>query len=1214
MAPLAPLSFRGRMYEHVAPLSSALHLAGTLLFCFGSTSTVQLKACCVTGYTVHLSTSMYLNKNIADVEQKALMQAHLMLGLHLAAFAAYLVLPVSSHPVGSIVQEARLAHAVWFVVVTHLGEAPPLHGALHFAVLLFFESRSMAELFHASKHASAVLAALPAVMPHVVGLRINAMMKAMLPQGNGKASRAGGASEESVSSWLLKYVELFRRRTALIFESQASSELVPSDTPLHSVFLKFADENLEREYRRSRFRARCTWCISTGLGQYTIWVYIALHLRLAMDERNHLYRERYVDSWMASIIAVGLCVLPACCIRWAVSRLEDQERAAKLFGRSLAVLQGVAGLAFIVWTRCCSYGRWPKGLELYAAIGWCIQVLLVRSYGIAHEERLACIASVAAFFIAAPRLTDMTYSEQVGLFWSALLLGEVIGHGFELLERQHYFNTLRTDTHKATAAAPTTDAMVRVDSGGSPLDTQDSCTKARHRSITFGPSVKAPQALIEERTSRLNDLVVSSANQIHSGATPPSPLSASPLLPVTSINPFSGSGSGSGTGTGTGSVSPANGAPARSDVQPLAAAIVGSTEPARSSPLTPFPLLYPWRSGTAIDAQPHSGHSAAAAPLSAPTGPRAPTPALSLELPRRHAPILQPVPLASTALPVHSLFIWCSDPSLEKWISIQIFRENFWLHCSMLLIQICCGFALAAVDPNLGLFTVPVSIICLYKRVRCHAMADLEAAFTSFWWTHVAIEVIISGVTCPASFYYSMADMKRLKEQVEEDRVSASGMTWLFRAGRQATFNTYMKGTPSWVAFLLVIISVLHIVVRSMGMPLSSPRSFALRHTIGLCRFVTEFRVVALLMGQYTMVILSQLGGLAFTHLFELQQRRTTLALLKLSQDITNPTFPATEQEGLRLSKAFQGSVLPISVLRARIDFVDLQIGQVIGSGTFGVVHKGTWFDGAATRGGKRQVAVKTLHRTRLTERDLNAFVRTAEFELRLPPHRNIVRLLGLAWSIDSARISGVYEVCVGGSFSDALGARSRAWTTAQKVGFARQLADGLAFLHEQEPPILHRDLKPENILLDAASGCPTPKIADFGTACQRSSHMTSDISTPLFSAPEILARMPYDASVDVWAFGCCLACLFNNKHSPYVFEASDGVDELYAASARQTDEALRRVSKGLLRPTLADGEHTEEYAAMSTLLDECCAHNSVDRPSSQVLKVKLAAVPISEF
>ena len=57
----------------------------------------------------------------------------------------------------------------------------------------------------------------------------------------------------------------------------------------------------------------------------------------------------------------------------------------------------------------------------------------------------------------------------------------------------------------------------------------------------------------------------------------------------------------------------------------------------------------------------------------------------------------------------------------------------------MLLIQICCGFALAAVDPNLGLFTVPVSIICLYKRVRCHAMADLEAAFTSFWWTHVAI-------------------------------------------------------------------------------------------------------------------------------------------------------------------------------------------------------------------------------------------------------------------------------------------------------------------------------------------------------------------------------------------------------------------------------------------------------------------------------------------
>ena len=48
--------------------------------------------------------------------------------------------------------------------------------------------------------------------------------------------------------------------------------------------------------------------------------------------------------------------------------------------------------------------------------------------------------------------------------------------------------------------------------------------------------------------------------------------------------------------------------------------------------------------------------------------------------------------------------------------------------------------------------------------------------------------------------------------------------------------------------------------------------------------------------------------------------------------------------------------------------------------------------------------------------------------ELGLPPHENVLRLFGVAWSIDSARVTCVFELCLGPSLSEALGSTTRSW------------------------------------------------------------------------------------------------------------------------------------------------------------------------------------------
>eukprot|EP00026_Physarum_polycephalum_P002106 Phypoly_transcript_02110.p1 GENE.Phypoly_transcript_02110~~Phypoly_transcript_02110.p1 ORF type:complete len:867 (+),score=164.15 Phypoly_transcript_02110:311-2602(+) len=106
----------------------------------------------------------------------------------------------------------------------------------------------------------------------------------------------------------------------------------------------------------------------------------------------------------------------------------------------------------------------------------------------------------------------------------------------------------------------------------------------------------------------------------------------------------------------------------------------------------------------------------------------------------------------------------------------------------------------------------------------------------------------------------------------------------------------------------------------------------------------------------------------------------------------------------------------------------------------------------------------------------------------------------------------------------------------------AMDIAQGMCYLHCQNPPIIHRDFKSPNILLIVNSENDiTAKISDFGLSVpmysgslQAEKARERTVVNPLWLAPEILREEQYAISSDVYPFGIILWELLVQKH-PFI-------------------------------------------------------------------------------
>lgn len=189
----------------------------------------------------------------------------------------------------------------------------------------------------------------------------------------------------------------------------------------------------------------------------------------------------------------------------------------------------------------------------------------------------------------------------------------------------------------------------------------------------------------------------------------------------------------------------------------------------------------------------------------------------------------------------------------------------------------------------------------------------------------------------------------------------------------------------------------------------------------------------------------------------------------------------------------------------------EIFVQQKIGGGSFGTVFKGEW------RG--TEIAIKVI----------KSEVDTSEFEIEMDiisrlHHPNILQFLGACTVVHPHMIVMEYMS------NDTLESANPSLSYSQRVGIVKDVAKGLAYLHNRKPGcIIHRDLKPNNILLTTSFKA---KIADFGISCIRTSsdepyNLTSETGTYRYMAPEVLMHKEYNAKVDIWSFGMVLYFMF---------------------------------------------------------------------------------------
>ena len=181
-----------------------------------------------------------------------------------------------------------------------------------------------------------------------------------------------------------------------------------------------------------------------------------------------------------------------------------------------------------------------------------------------------------------------------------------------------------------------------------------------------------------------------------------------------------------------------------------------------------------------------------------------------------------------------------------------------------------------------------------------------------------------------------------------------------------------------------------------------------------------------------------------------------------------------------------------------------------LGQGHFGVVKLGVIIKT------KQKIAIKVLNKKKMKDRELEQAQREIDI-LKKCKHPNIVSFID--HFENSEYIFIVMEYLMYGTVFDYLKAQKK---LSEKIcaKIIHQVAFGLKYMHDF--CIIHRDIKPDNILIASIGDDIKVKIGDFGLSkiLAPQEKTTEGYGTLTYVAPEIINRVPYNKSVDIWSLG----------------------------------------------------------------------------------------------
>ncbi|KAM0050544.1 putative protein kinase WNK-NRBP family [Helianthus debilis subsp. tardiflorus] len=195
--------------------------------------------------------------------------------------------------------------------------------------------------------------------------------------------------------------------------------------------------------------------------------------------------------------------------------------------------------------------------------------------------------------------------------------------------------------------------------------------------------------------------------------------------------------------------------------------------------------------------------------------------------------------------------------------------------------------------------------------------------------------------------------------------------------------------------------------------------------------------------------------------------------------------------------------------------------------------------------------------------------------------HSSIMRFYTSWIDADKRTFNFITEMFTAGSLREYRQKYKRVHMRAIK-DWARQILEGLAYLHSHNPPVIHRDLKCDNIFINGHIG--QVKIGDLGLAAtlSDSQHAHSVIGTPEFMAPEMYEEH-YNELVDIYSFGMCMLEMLTSEY-PY-------------SECSNPAQIFKKVTSGKLPKAFDHIECSEAKRFIGKCLD-----NASSRPSAREL------------
>jgi serine/threonine protein kinase len=283
---------------------------------------------------------------------------------------------------------------------------------------------------------------------------------------------------------------------------------------------------------------------------------------------------------------------------------------------------------------------------------------------------------------------------------------------------------------------------------------------------------------------------------------------------------------------------------------------------------------------------------------------------------------------------------------------------------------------------------------------------------------------------------------------------------------------------------------------------------------------------------------------------------------------ISLDTLTYSAVENTSITEAYQRAMKTRYVqhphLLTLIDPQEIFLQRIIGEGTFGRVWSARWrtakvavkefvFAQAAVAG-KSAMQGEIIEEI-IGEAGMMAILR----------HPNVLQLFGC--SLTAQAIWIVSELCSLGSLRNLLDDHEKILPLGLRISLALQVAEGMTYLHNQDPPIIHRDLKSHNIFVhetfteaDSSDSLSArdlkqrqneqenssmvfrfkadidhkmetvstivAKIGDWGSAratLSGSRTMTHGVGTACWLAPEVIKHARASKFSDVYSYGIVL-------------------------------------------------------------------------------------------